>query len=189
MVLGFDALGDDLDAERMADIDDGADELTLAFGLGDGHDELPIDLEPARLQLEQADDRSVAGAEIVHFDIDTQLADLVDVECDEIIVLVEIDGFDQLERYRAGGDVELAQALDEVLITQPPGGDVDRCAGNIEALGAPDMHPAEGLLEDEPVDRADHVEVFRDRHEKVGRHDPAGGMPPAGQSLDPGDTM
>ena len=74
VLLGLDALGDDLDAERMADIDDRGDEPALAVELDDRHHQLAVDLEAARPQLQQADDRGVAGAEIVDLDVDAEFA-------------------------------------------------------------------------------------------------------------------
>ena len=72
-----------------------------------GMTQLPVDLEPAWLQLQQAHDRGIAGAEIVDLDVDAELAQLVDVEGDDVVALVEVDGFDQFERDRARFDVEL----------------------------------------------------------------------------------
>ena len=70
---GLDALGQHLDAERLADIDDRADQLALARRTHQRDDELAVDLEAARLELEQADDRGIAGAEIVDLDVDAEI--------------------------------------------------------------------------------------------------------------------
>ncbi len=41
--------------------------------------ELPVDLQPLRLQLQQADDRGMAGAEIVDLDVDPERLDPLEV--------------------------------------------------------------------------------------------------------------
>ena len=49
MLHGLDALGDHLDAERLADLDDRVHQLALLARLDDRHDQLAVDLEPLRL--------------------------------------------------------------------------------------------------------------------------------------------
>ena len=101
MLHRLDPFGDDLDIERFADIDNRLDKAALRQRMNDRGDELPVDLQAARLQLRQADDRGVAGAEIVDLDIDAKLLDLVDGPGEMIVAFVEIDRLDQFERQRA----------------------------------------------------------------------------------------
>ncbi len=91
------ALGDHLDAERLADLDDRGDQPALALAGGDREDELPVDLQAFRLEREQAQDRGVAGAEIVDFDIDAEGLDLGDAGFQAGALLVEGDRFKQFE--------------------------------------------------------------------------------------------
>src|SRR5690606_36731553 len=114
----LDALGHHLDAERAADVDDRSDQPALALGDDDGGDELAVDLEPARAELEQRDDGSVAGAEIVDLDADAQILELLDVEGDDVVALVEIDRFHQLERIAPTRQVQRLEARDQPLVVQ-----------------------------------------------------------------------
>src|SRR5438445_591741 len=87
--------------------------------------ERTIGLQPARPQLRQADDRGVAGAEIVDLDIDAERLDLIDRLREGVVVLVEIDRFHELERQCSRLNVELAQGRQEALVAQPPQRDID----------------------------------------------------------------
>lgn len=93
MLHGLDAFRHRLDAERAADFDDRADQRLLLVRAEDRSDELAVDLQPLRLDLEQADDRGVAGAEIVDLDIDAEFLDALDIGGDDIVALVEEDRF------------------------------------------------------------------------------------------------
>ena len=115
--------------------------------------------------------------------------DLLDVPGDQLVVLVEEDRFDQLERDRARLDAELAQAADQFLVMQPAGRDVDRGLGDVEARGRPVVEVPQRLLEDHAVDGADDVEFLGDLHEGGGRQQALGRVVPAGQRLDADDGM
>ena len=138
--------------------------------LDDRHHQLAVDLQPARLQLEQADDRGIAGAEIVDLDVDAELLDLVDVPGDELVALVEEDRLDQLERHRARLDLQLAQALDQVLVVQAARRDVDRDARHVQLVCAPSRRNSlSACSRIDAVDGRDDVELLGDLQEDVGR--------------------
>ena len=123
----LDAFGQHLDAERVADLDDRADELALGGRVDDRHDELTVDLEPLRLQLHQADDRGVAGAEIVDLDVDAESFHLSTFQaisrrhCSSR----KIDSTSSKEM-AAGLDLHLAQARDQFLVVEAARRHVDR---------------------------------------------------------------
>jgi len=81
---------------------------------------LAVYLEAARLQFEQADNGGIAGAEIVDFDVDAELLDLLDVPCDQIIVVVEEDRLDKFEGKSSLLDVEVPQTLQQFLVLKAP---------------------------------------------------------------------
>ncbi|MCY1243779.1 hypothetical protein D9M72_568120 [compost metagenome] len=93
MVERFDTLCDHFDAERRADIDDRFDEALFGGRVEDRQDELAIDLQPPRGQLQKAQDRGIAGAEIVDLDVDAELLDPADVGKHRHVALVEGDRF------------------------------------------------------------------------------------------------
>src|SRR5687768_10952834 len=143
----LDAFADDLDAQRLADIDDGFDEVALRRRVDDRQHELAVDLQAPGLELHQRDDRGIAGAEIVDLDVDAQVLDLVDVELHQILGLIEEDGFHKLEGYGPGLDVKALEAADQPVILEAPGRDVDGDARYLEARGRPGLELHERLLE------------------------------------------
>ncbi|MNL52860.1 hypothetical protein D3C87_1760680 [compost metagenome] len=120
MFHGLDAFGDDLDIHGLADIDNGGDELALSRLLNDGHDQLAVNLEAARMQLLQRNDGGVSGAEIVDFDIDAQFLHLVDIPGNDAVAFVEIDRFHQFERQPPRRQLQALQALDQPFVVQAP---------------------------------------------------------------------
>src|SRR5690606_15068900 len=155
LLARLDALGGDLDAERAADADDGADEPALRRRGGDLGEELPVELQSLGLELEQARDGGVAGAEIIEADVDAELAEVIEVPARDVVDFLEEGGFDQLEGERAGLDLERAQLFDELLVVQAPEGDVDRDRGHGKAGLAPDLELGQRLFEDGLVDGGD----------------------------------
>src|SRR5690606_8147089 len=130
-----------------ADIDDGGDELALRRFVENGQHQLPVDLEPPRMQLLQRHDRGIAGAEVIDLDIDAPFLDLVDIEADDAVVLVEIDGFYQLEGETAGRQSEPAQGFDQPFVMQAPERDIDRSARHPQAHAVPAGKIGQGLVE------------------------------------------
>src|SRR5690606_14286241 len=126
MLHGFDAFGAHLDAGRLADIDDRFDQPPLGGRCCDRRHQPAVYLEAARLELEQADDRRVAGSEIVDLDIDAEFLDLVDVPGHQLVALVEEDGFDQLERQLPRLDAHTAKTSDKFLVLKASRRYVDR---------------------------------------------------------------
>src|ERR1700687_1252041 len=74
LLLGLDALGDDLDAEPLAEHEDGLDDLDLAVVGGHRLYERAIDLERVDRQLVQVAERRIAGAEVVDSQLNAQRA-------------------------------------------------------------------------------------------------------------------
>ncbi len=89
----------------------------------------------------------------------------------------------------ARGDVELAQALDQLLVVQAAHGDIDRGLGNAEAGGPPAPHVGQRLLQNDAVDRGDHVQLFGDLHEARRRQYLPVAALPAGERLDADDLQ
>lgn len=137
MVVRLDTLGNDFDAQRFADLNDGRDQLTLRDRLGDGRDQLTVDLEPARLQLEQGHYRSMAGAEVIDLDVDAEFLYVLQVPRDQVVIIIEEDGLDQLKRKGSFLDGKLAQAMDQILVLQALGGDIDRDVRDVETAARP----------------------------------------------------
>ncbi|MNL77585.1 hypothetical protein D3C87_2038050 [compost metagenome] len=75
MLPGLHAFADDSDVERVADVDDRPHQLCLLGTFGHRSNERPVDLEPGRIEVEQADDRGMPGAEIVNLDFDAEVAE------------------------------------------------------------------------------------------------------------------
>ncbi len=119
MLHRFDAFRYNINAERCADVDDRGDELVLLGRGQDRNNQLAIDLQAARSELEQADDRSVTRAEIIDLDIDAEILDALDIGENRKVALVERDRFQQLERQSSGWYGELRQAFDQVFVMQP----------------------------------------------------------------------
>ncbi|MNL64479.1 hypothetical protein D3C87_1886980 [compost metagenome] len=89
MVERFDTLCDHFDAERCADIDDRFDEALFGRRIQDRQNQLAIDLQAPRGQLQQAEDRGIAGAEIVDLDIDAEFLDPLEIAGRRCFALVE----------------------------------------------------------------------------------------------------
>ena len=66
--LALDALGDDLQAERAGDLDDGGDDRRVLVLGADAVDERAVDLDDVEREALQARQRRVAGAEVVDED-------------------------------------------------------------------------------------------------------------------------
>ena len=89
MLQGFDALGDYPDAKRLAYVYNGFDQMPLADDLDDRLYELPVDLQTARLELQEADDRRVARTEIVDLDVDAEFLELIDIPTDNLVRFIQ----------------------------------------------------------------------------------------------------
>jgi hypothetical protein len=111
MLHGLDALGGDQDAQRSSDIDDRAHQLALFCRAWQHPDQFPVDLQCLRAQLQQADDRGVASAEVVDLDIDPQAPELPEIGDDGLVAIIERDRFQQLERDRTRSDLQRLQLL------------------------------------------------------------------------------
>src|SRR5688572_8475359 len=61
----LDALGESLQSERLAQLDEAVDQRTRLVRVGDGVDERTIDLQRVHGELAQVGQRRVAGAEVV----------------------------------------------------------------------------------------------------------------------------
>ena len=64
----LDPLGERLDRERLAELDERADERLALLGLGEPRDERAVDLQRVDGELLQVGERGVAGAEVVDRD-------------------------------------------------------------------------------------------------------------------------
>src|SRR5207248_319504 len=73
---GFDAFGDGVEPEALAELDDGArDSRRLGAG-GDTVDELLVDLEDVEREVSEVAQRRVAGTEVIDGESDTELLEL-----------------------------------------------------------------------------------------------------------------
>ena len=150
--------------------------------------ELSVDLEPAWAQLHQADDRGMAGAEIVDLDVDAELAHLREVFEHRAVAIVEEDRLQQFEGERARANVERAQRMREVRIMQALGGDIGRDLFDPEPKRLPFGKIGERTFEHDAVDGRHAVEVLGDLQEGVGRQDAARRVVPPGEGLDADDV-
>src|SRR5215469_12121646 len=88
--LELDALGHGLEAERLAERDDGARELGAVVGVGQAADEGAVDFKDVDREAMQVGERGIAGAEIV--DREPHSESLQAVEALEVRVRVVHDG-------------------------------------------------------------------------------------------------
>ncbi len=122
----FDAFRDCFDVADLADVDDRTDEALLRGGFEQRLNKPAVDLQPCRRQLKQADDGSMAGAEIVDLDLDAEGFDVVDGLFEPVVERIEGDRFQEFEGERFRGDVQRAQRMGELRIVQPLGGYIGR---------------------------------------------------------------
>ena len=72
--LGFDALGNDLKAQALGKLDDGADDRLVTGVFADTGDETAVDLQLLDGKHLEVAERGIAGAEIVDGQLDAQIA-------------------------------------------------------------------------------------------------------------------
>src|SRR5579872_3984389 len=183
----LDALGDDLQVQALAEIDDPAHELTLARVGLDPVDERSVDLEDVDRVGLQAGERRVAGSEIVdghaHADV-LQLLELVD----DLVAVVRQQALGHLEHERAGRQSGVAKhgghAAGEGWIVQLPGGDVHiQVERTLRELAPPGRTLGAGRAQDPVAERDDQAGLFRQLDEMAGSQAPAGRMRPAHERL------
>src|SRR6187551_1927524 len=121
----------------MRERNDGGDDIHAVRAGPHRGDERPVDLERIDRQLGQVAQRGIAGAEVVNGDIHPQISDRLqtaDIACD----IVHDGAFRYLEVEGVRREPALVYGkphdVDEVLLPQLDGGDVDRHAWRREAL-------------------------------------------------------
>ena len=147
----------------------------------DGRDELLGDLQAAGFELGETDDRGVAGAEVIDFDVDPERLDLIDGLREAVVAFIEVDRFDKFERQHPRFDVQIAQAPQQSFVVQSPQRNVDGEPRHAKADVPPATELRQPQFEDRSVNGPDDRQLFGDVDELGGRDDAAGGMTPAGE--------
>ena len=95
--FGLDALGHQLQAQRMRHLRGGLDDDAIVGVVAHAHDERLVELERVHRQVAQVAERRIAGAEIVDGDEHAELVDFLD----------HAQRARRVEHHRALGDLEL----------------------------------------------------------------------------------
>src|SRR5690606_39452278 len=111
--------------ERTPDLNDRTNEGAFLSRTQYRHDQLPVDLQPLRSELQKADDRCVPRAEIIDLDFDAECLDFIEVAGNLIFMFVKKDGLDQLKRYPSRLDIKRFEGCRQVFIVQTPQRHVD----------------------------------------------------------------
>ncbi len=164
LLLGLDALGRRRHAEAAREFHDGLHD-GLAVGprvrLADEH---LVDLDLVEGEAAQVVERGETGAEIIEHDADAKRMQAVQAR-DDLFAALEQGRFRDLE-FQAGGieargGERRADHVDDLVAAQLHGREVDRKL----AVRRQRDHGAAGFIEAPGADRADHVELFRERDE------------------------
>jgi hypothetical protein len=179
------ALGDHPQAEAVAEGHGGLDDGGVTGVGGHPEHEALVDLHLVDRQLAQIAEGGVADAEVVHRQVDAEVAELREhadgpLRVDHDLVLGD------LQRERAGRqprrDQQAGHVLDQPRRQQAARGQVDRHA-EVQADRPPATAGLEGVDKHQPAQRCDQPGVLGDRDEHVRRHHAAGGVQPACQRL------
>ncbi len=145
-------------------------------------DEGAVQLEPCHRQSAQVGQRGVAGAEVVDEHADTEGGEVAQLGLGDGVAGDE-GPLEQFHGEPVGGQSAAVQVPGHRRRERPveaAGGGVDGDAGAGVA-----GEEAERLLQDEAVDQADEAAVLRDVEELLGQQQPASGVRPADQGLEP----
>ena len=102
------ALGDDGDAERVAEVDDGLDDRRVLGVEAEAGDEPTVDLDRLDREPLEVRERGVAGAEVVDREVQAQAAQVAQGDRRRLDV-GEQCGLGDLQPQRIGGDAGLAE--------------------------------------------------------------------------------
>jgi hypothetical protein len=171
LVLGFDAFGNDLQAQRVSQGDGAEGDGTVVEVGFDVGDEGAVDLQVVDREQLEVGERGVAGAEVVDGQRDAHAAQAFEND----------DGFLRIFHHRAFGDFQFEQfgrqagggqragdCFAEIAAAQLAGGDVDRDAHWLEAGVDPVLHLAAGVGQHPVADFDDEAGFFGDRDEADG---------------------
>ena len=186
LLLGLDALdgGDHVEAVREAG--DALDDRERALLVRDVLHERAVDLDLVEREAAQVAQAGVAGAEIVHREVDAERAQLMQGGERGRGVLHQ-HGLGDLEFQPAGRQARARQRphddLEQALADQLDGGEVDR---HLDVL-RPGRRVGAGAVDHPFADRDDQAELLGERDEIARRDQPAHRMLPADQRLEAGD--
>jgi hypothetical protein len=186
--LRLDALGDDPQRQAVAEVDDRLhDDLVVRAVLEVLHERL-VDLQPLDRQALDVGERGVAGAEVVDREGHAELVQVAQALRRGLAVLDDrVLGELDVERGRI--EAALAQhALDQELdpaLAELHRREVDRHLHVAQPLVAPDPVLAAGCAQHPGRQRRDEADVLGQPDELARPHQPALGMVPADQRLDP----
>src|SRR5262249_37242238 len=108
--LGLDAFGNDGDAQTVAEVDDGPDDrLRIVVGGEPAHERL-VDLDLVERKTAQVAKRRIAGAEIVHRDVDAKRAERVQRR-EHLVAFVHQQRLGDLELEALRGQAGLFQRI------------------------------------------------------------------------------
>ena len=180
---GFNAFGDDVEAQAVAEVDDGGDDLVAVGPVGHGGDEAAIDLEQVEGEGLEVAEAGVSGAEVVEGEAAAKLfepgGDLEGgVEVVDEAALGELD--DEAVKREAGACGELFEEIGEGEVAELDGRDVDADAevrGQVDGGG-------EGVEQDVGGELIDPVVLFGGGDEAVGRDEAEGEVVPAGEEFE-----
>src|SRR4051794_38747362 len=181
LLLGLDALGNDLHAERAGEHDNGAHDRGILAVAAYLADEGAVDLQQVHLRhLAQVPERGEADAEVVDREAHADRAQRAQAQ-QRRVGIGEKGALGHLEAELAGFDARLghdrAHGVDEVGVRELPRGDVDahreRCARALH-VGCDAAH-------DPDPERHDQAALLSDRDEVSGIDESALGVLPANE--------
>ncbi len=179
------ALGDDLEAEVVAEVDRRADDDQVTLVAQHRRDERAVDLQLVDRHLAQVGERRVAGAEVVDRQVHPELAEAADgrqravgIGHEHALGDLELQG---IGRQRVGGQQPL-DPLGKIAVEQIAHRQVDRDR-EIAAVAAPAGALGDRALEHVAGERADQPGLLDRGHERPRSDQPMVGMLPAHEAL------
>src|SRR6476620_1833965 len=184
----LDALGDELEAECLAEPDDSFQHREVFWPGVDLCSEPPVDLHDVDRQALEVGERCVPGAEVVERQLDASVLESGELQLHAVAGGDEnaLGELERQERRRQLGAFERAvDVVDELGVLQLPRRDVDGDADvATERLAQPGCVQT-GLVQVPAADRADQAGLFRQRDAVEGRNLAEGRVLPAKQRLEP----
>ena len=186
-------LGDDGDAEGVAEVDDGLDDRRVLGVEAEPGDEATVDLDRLDREPLEVRQRRVAGAEVVDGEVQAEAAQVAQGDRRRLDV-GEQRGLGDLQPQRVGRDAGLGEHVGdeagEGRVDDLAGADVDRqrAVGERQLPRPPPGELGERVAQDRRPDLVDQPGLLGHRQELVGRQQAALGVQPAGQRLEAGDV-
>ena len=179
------ALGDHLGPQIARQRKDGAHQLRLLASRRAAGEQGAVDLQAIELGSQQRVERARAGAEIVHRQPQSAVAELGHPP-GVLAVLQRVLGQlqDQVLRLEAVLRQDAFDVLEQVAVLQLPGGQVHAERQPLRRGAAPALEFTAGLTQEPATDRHHQSGLFGEGDEVLRRDQPPGGMGPANQGFE-----